>query len=230
MTQVTPQRIPGEGWLALLGGGELTFGETEDADRAWLAKTRPGTIGFLPTASGSTDYGEHFAKYLAETFDRQSETIPIYRRRDARRGKNAERLAASAGIYLGGGVVDYLLDGFSPETPAAQMLRDRFESGTTVVAIAAAAQALGQVTRSLLERRVVDGLGWLPGGVVEANYDPEEAAAERRLRQLLEHPAVSWGVGIGAGSVLLLGPKGEVEVVGEAWFLDAKDGDPRPLT
>jgi hypothetical protein len=35
------------GWLALLGGGEFSFGETLAADRAWLAKAAPGPIGFL---------------------------------------------------------------------------------------------------------------------------------------------------------------------------------------
>ena len=42
-----------KGWLALLGGGEFTFGETEEADRAWLERCPAGPIGFLPAASGS---------------------------------------------------------------------------------------------------------------------------------------------------------------------------------
>ena len=29
-------RIPGQGWLALLGGGEFSFGQTVDADFAWV--------------------------------------------------------------------------------------------------------------------------------------------------------------------------------------------------
>ena len=36
---------PTPGWLALLGGGEFSFGETEDADQAWLDKVPPGPIG-----------------------------------------------------------------------------------------------------------------------------------------------------------------------------------------
>ena len=32
-------RPPGGGWLALLGGGEFSFGETLDADQAWVEKS-----------------------------------------------------------------------------------------------------------------------------------------------------------------------------------------------
>lgn len=60
------ERVEGDGWLALIGGGEFSFGETLAADQAWLAKTAPGPVGFLPTASGSADYPRHFTDYLDE--------------------------------------------------------------------------------------------------------------------------------------------------------------------
>lgn len=223
----TSERIAGDGWLALLGGGELTFGETEDADRAWLAKTGDGPVGFLPTASGSTEYGGHFAAYLRETFDRGAETIPIYRPRDARRGKNCERLKGSAAVYVGGGVIDHLLETL-PGTPASEALVARIQSGGTVVAIAGAAQFFGRVARSLLERgELVAGLGWLRSGVVEPNFDPGH---DHRLRQMLEAPAVSYGLGIAAGSAILLGPEGKVEIVGEAYVLGGADEDLQELS
>ena len=43
-------------------------------------------------------------------------------------------------------------------------------------------------------------LGWLEGGVVEPNFDPDH---DRRLRQMMKHPGVRWGVGIPAGAALL---------------------------
>ena len=67
------RRLPGDGWLVLLGGGEFSFGETLLADRAWLDRAPDGPIGFLPTASGSDDYGRHLAAYFAETFERDME-------------------------------------------------------------------------------------------------------------------------------------------------------------
>lgn len=215
------ERVTGDGWLVLIGGGEFSFGETVDADRAWLAKTSEGTIGFLPTASGSSDYPRHFADYMEEEFQRRVETIPIYRERDARRGKNLERIAAVAGVYVGGGVTDQLLDTVR-DTSVTEALLDRLRSGGTVAAIAAGAQALGTVARSLYGGEAVSGLGWLRRGGVETNFDPGH---DRRLRELMRQPAVDWGIGLPAGSALLLGPGGEVDVVGVAFALEDPDGD-----
>lgn len=213
-------RIPGDGWIALLGGGEFSFGETEGADRAWLAKTPPGLIGFVPAASGSTDYGGHFSTYFEEAFGRETATIPIYRPRDARRGKNRDRIAATSAVYLGAGVADRLLEALS-ETPCAAALADKLRTGDTLVAIVAAAQSAGQVARSL-RGAPLPGLGWLPGGVVEPNFDPGH---DRRSRQLLEHPEVRWGLGLPAGSAVLLGPAGEAEIIGTAFTLGDAEGD-----
>ncbi len=215
------RRIRGAGWLALLGGGEFSFGETEEADHAWLARTPPGKVGFLPAASGSTEYGEHFATYLRDAFDREVETIPVYRGRDGRRGKNRQRIEDVAAVYLGGGVPDQLLDAVR-ETPCADALVAKLQSGGVLAAMAAAAQCAGQVARSMFGGGAIPGLGWLPGGVVEPNFDP---AHDRRLRQLLEQSAVSWGLGIPARSAVLLGPEGEAEIHGTVFVLDDADGD-----
>lgn len=221
-----PERVPGKGWLALLGGGELTFGETEGADRAWLSHVPEGArIGFVPAASGSTEYGSHLAAYLRETFGRETETIPIYRARDARRGKNCERFAACGAVYLGGGVADHLLDALAG-TPAVEALLAKLRQGGAIVAIAAAAEALGRVASSFLAGEPIAGLGWLPGGAVVPNFDPRDA---RRPRQLLEHPAVRWVLGIPAGSAVLLGPDDEIEVAGEAFVADDPEGELREL-
>ncbi len=218
-------RIPGAGWIVLIGGGEFSFGETETVDEAWLDKTPPGAVGFLPAASGSTEYGGHFATYLAGAFERDVETIPIYRPRDARRGKNSERIAAAAAVYLGGGVTDHLLEALK-DTPAQDALAAKLRSGGTVVAIAAAAQAVGQVARSLFGRGSVAALGWLPGGVVEPNFHPSH---DRRLRKLLEHRDADWGLGVPAGSAVLLGPAGEIEIIGTVFAVAGADGDLEPL-
>lgn len=211
----------GSGWLALVGGGELTFGETLDADLAWAEKAPPGTIGFLPAASGSTDYGEHFAEYAEEELERTAETVPIYRPRDARRGRNAERIGECAAVYLGGGVADRLVETLL-DSPAHEALLGKLRSGGVVAAIAGAAQALGVVTRSIAPGRVIPGLGWLLGGVVEPNFDPEH---DRRLRKLLAEPGVRWGLGIPSGAAVLLGPGGAVEVAGTAFWAEGADGE-----
>jgi cyanophycinase-like exopeptidase len=221
MKDLGQQRVPGDGWLALLGGGEFSFGETLDADRAWVAKAAPGPVGFVPAASGSSDYGLHLATYLEETFGRETETIPIYRPRDARRGRNSERIAAVPAVYLGGGVTDHLLETLLG-TPAAEALAEKLRGGGVVVAIAAAAQSAGRAARSIFGGGSVPGLAWLPRAVVEPNFDPGH---DRRLRKLMAAPGAELGIGIPAGSALLLGPGGTVEVVGTAFLLADPEGD-----
>ena len=126
--------------LVLIGGGEFSFEETLDADREWLEKTPPGPVGFIPAASGSADYGSHFATYLLESFERPVEIIPVYRDRDARRGRNAQRIESAAAVYIGGGVADQLIEALAG-SPALEALERRRAAGGVVVAIAAGADA-----------------------------------------------------------------------------------------
>jgi cyanophycinase-like exopeptidase len=219
-------RIPGTGWLALIGGGEFSFGETEDADRAWMEKVPPGPIGFIPAASGSDDYPRHFAEYMKEAFEREVETIPIYRSRDGRRGRNSERIRDVAAVYIGGGVTDHLLDALK-ETPAEEALARKIAEGGMVVAIAAAAQCAGRLARSIFKGDLIPGLGWLPDGVVEPNFDPGH---DRRLRKMLAGPGVRFGLGIPAESAVLIGPDGAVELVGEVFRIEGAAGEIEDLT
>jgi cyanophycinase-like exopeptidase len=219
------RRIPGRGWLALLGGGEFSFEETLDPDRAWVAKLAasalPGPVGFLPAASGSDDYGRHFTVYLDEYFRLAVEVVPVYRERDGRRGRNAERIRAAGAVYLGGGVADHLLSAVR-DTPVAEALAGKLAEGGVVVAIAAAAQCAGAVARSIVRGEAIPGLGWLPETAVEPNFDPGH---DRRLRKMLTAPGVRDGLGIPFGSALLLGPDGAVETVGPIFRLEGTDGD-----
>lgn len=213
------------GWLALLGGGEFTFGETEEADRAWLERCPAGPIGFVPAASGSIDYGKHFTAYMKEAFEREVEIVPIYRDRDARRGRNCERIRDCAAIYLGGGVADHLIEALAG-SPALAALEAKLASGGLVVAIAAAAQACGAEVRSVSGGRLIAGLDLLPGAVIETNFDPGH---DRRLRKLLEGTAGKFGLGIPAEGALLLGPEGTFEAVGTVFRLAGSDADLEPL-
>jgi len=215
------QRIPGTGWLVLLGGGEFSFGETEEADRAWVEKMPPGPVGFIPAAAGSNDYPRHFAEYMKEAFDREVETIPIYRSRDGRRGRNSERIRDVAAVYLGGGVTDHLLEAIQ-ETPAAEALARKIADGGIVVAIAAAAQCAGRLARSIFKGDLIPGFGWLPDGVVEPNFDPGH---DRRLRKMLMGTGVRSGLGVPAGSAVLMGPDGLVELVGDVFKIEGAEGD-----
>lgn len=211
-----PRVAPDRGWLALLGGGEFSFGETEAVDVAWLAHAAPGPIAFLPAASGSADYGKHFAVYLDEYFKRRVDVVPVYRGRDARRRANCDRLHAAAGIYLGGGVADHLLATVRA-TPVADALLARLAAGAVITGIAAGAQVFGTHLRGLSGGRVLPALALLRETVVDTNFEPGH---DRRLRRLLAHAGGGRGLGIPAGCGVLVGPRGGVEVVGRAFVLD----------
>lgn len=215
------ERRDGRGCLVLIGGGEFSFGETLEADRSWLARTAPGPIGFLPTASGSSDYAQHFATYLQESFGREVYTIPIYRSRDARRGKNVERIRAAAAVYIGGGVPDRLVE-ILEDSPALTALSEKLRADGLVAAISAAAQVMGRVARSIARGVAFPGLGWLPQGVVEPNFDPGH---DRRLRTLMQSENVTWGLGLPARSVVLLGPGESRESSGISFLLQDVEGD-----
>jgi cyanophycinase-like exopeptidase len=215
------QRIGDLGWLGLLGGGEFSFGETLEIDRRWVSKLEEGPVGFLPTASGSADYAANFSEYLQESFGRESVCIPVYRARDARRQKNVDRIDQAAAIYIGGGITDQLVETLQ-DSAALEALGRKLASGGIVVAIAGATQAFGVLVRGLLGREVVPGFGWLPGGVIEPNFDPGH---DRRLRELMEQQGVQWGLGLPAGSAVLLGPAGQQEIAGPVFELEDSDGD-----
>ncbi|KAB2963152.1 MAG: hypothetical protein F9K18_08955 [Thermoanaerobaculia bacterium] len=214
-----------EGWLVLVGGGEFSFGETLEADRAWLERTPEGPVGFVPAASGSADYPKHFAAYLAETFGREVETIPVYRERDGRRARNAERVLACAAVYLGAGIPDQLLEAVAL-TPVHEALREKLVRGGVVVAIGAAAQCCGAAVRSLSGGEVLPGLDLAPGLAIETNFDP---AHDRRLRRLLGSAGVERGVGLPARSALLLATGGGFEAAGDVFALATSDSDLVPM-
>ncbi|NHZ73201.1 MAG: type 1 glutamine amidotransferase-like domain-containing protein [Nitrospirae bacterium] len=219
------QRIGDQGWLVLLGGGEFSFGETLELDKIWVSKLAEGPVGFLPTASGSTDYAANFSLYMQESFGREVTRIPIYRPRDARRQKNVERIEQASAIYIGGGITDQLVETLEG-SPALEALGRRLSSGGLVVAIAAATQAFGMLVRSLVGRDFLPGFGWLPDGVVEPNFDPGH---DRRLRELMSQEGVQWGLGLPAGSAVLLGPGEQQEILGPVFGLEDSDGDLRIL-
>jgi len=215
------KRLPGAGWLVLIGGGEFSFGETLAVDQAWLEKAGDGAVGFLPTASGSSDYYENFAEYLEGGFERKADIIPVYRGRDARRGKNAERIDGCAAVYVGGGVTDELLTTLEGSV-VLESLGRKLGGGGVIIAIAGAAQAFGCYARSLFGGNNISGLNWLPGGVVEPNFDPGH---DRRLRRLMSESGVTWGLGLPASSAVFFGPDNQVDLIGTSFLLEEPDGD-----
>lgn len=198
--------------LALLGGGEFSFGETREIDQIILSRMPPDrrSIAFLPTASGSAEYAVHLGKYLSALDPTvEVKNIPIYRGRDARRRKSLDAIAGAGMIYLGGGVTNNLLQTLR-ESPAEEALREAAAAGAIIVAIGAAASSFGIHARDL-RGGALAGLGWLEGAVVETGFLAEDDVPLRRLMSL---PDVRLGLGIPTRTAILVDANGDAEIAG----------------
>ncbi|MDQ3283679.1 MAG: Type 1 glutamine amidotransferase-like domain-containing protein [Acidobacteriota bacterium] len=201
--------------LVLIGGGEFSFGETREIDELLLARL-PGdkrTIAFLPTASGSAEYGVHFGAYL-RGIDPNVEVInvPMYRGRDVRRPKNLFTISTAGMVYLGGGVTNNLLETLR-ESTAESVLREAAANGTIVAAIGAAASSFGVSARDMRGgSSALPALGWLANTAIDTAFVPENDVALRRLMSL---PHVNLGIGIPAKTALVIDADGSAEVLGE---------------
>ncbi|HEX2060766.1 MAG TPA: Type 1 glutamine amidotransferase-like domain-containing protein [Thermoanaerobaculia bacterium] len=201
--------------LALIGGGEFSFGETREIDELLVARMpkEKRTVAFLPTASGSPEYAAHFGKYL-QGIDPSVEVInvPVYRGRDSRRQKNLDAILSAGMIYLGGGVTNQLLATLHG-SPADIAMRDAAANGVVVAAIGAAASCFGTHARDMRGgASALPSLGWLAGTVVETTFD---AANDVTLRRLMSLPEVTTGLGIPAKTALVIGADGMGEIAGE---------------
>lgn len=201
--------------LALIGGGEFSFGETREIDAMLLARMPADrrTVAFLPTASGSVEYAQHIGQYL-RTLDGSVEVlnVPVYRGRDNRRQKNLDAIVRAGMIYLGGGVTNTLLETLR-ESPADLALRDAAANGAVIAAIGAAASCFGTYARDMRGgSAALPALGWLHGTVVDTGFDPQNDIALRRLMSL---PDVTLGLGIPPKTALVIGANGEGEIAGE---------------
>jgi cyanophycinase-like exopeptidase len=201
--------------LALIGGGEFSFGETKEIDQLLLSRMPADnrTVAFLPTASGSAEYAVHFGAYL-KAMDASVEVVnvPVYRVRDARRQKNLLTIANAGMVYLGGGVTNNLLAALR-ESAADLAMRDAAERGAVIAAIGAAASCFGTYARDMRGgSSALPGLGWLTQTVVDTGFAAQEDTALRRLMSL---PDVALGIGIPSRTALVAGGDGNAEIAGE---------------
>ena len=200
--------------LALIGGGEFSFGETREIDE-YLVRGMPAdrrTIAFIPAASGSAEYATHLGAYFKQ-IDPSIETInvPIYRPRDARRQKNLDYLLAAGMIYLGGGVTNNLLAAIH-ESAADIAMREAAANGTVVAAIGAAAACFGTHARDMRGLTAsLPALGWLADTVVDTAFEPQNDTA---LRRLMSIPGTRLGLGIPASTALAIHGDGSSEIIG----------------
>lgn len=200
--------------LALIGGGEFSFGETREIDELLVARMPSDrrTIAFLPTASGSAEYAQHLGDYFRKIDPSVSVVnVPVYRGRDSRRQKSLNAILAAGMVYLGGGVTNNLLATIR-ESPADIAMRDAAANGAVIAAIGAAASCFGTAARDMRGGSVLEGLRWLEQTAIDTGFDPANDTALRRLMSVAE---VELGIGIPAKTALVIGSDGAAEIVGD---------------
>jgi len=203
MPQLEIAGAPSAGVLALIGGGEFSFGETREIDELLLARLPQGArIAFLPTASGSSEYASHFGRYIQTIRpDVSVVLVPVYRGRDARREKNLVTIRESQMVYVGGGVTNSILHVLRG-SPVVEMIRLVLAGGGIVACIGAGAAAMGAVSRSMTTVGApLEGLSIVGRTLIEPLFTPEN---DTRLRQIMSDERVDVGVGIPMGTALIL--------------------------
>lgn len=209
--------------LALIGGGEFSFGDTREIDLLLLERMPADrrTIAFLPTASGSPEYAHHLATYF-RGLDPSVElvNVPVYRGRDNRRLKNINTILGAGMIYLGGGVTNNLIE-MIRETPVEIAMRDAAENGAVVAAIGAAASCFGMWARDMRGSAALPGLGWLAGTVVDTAFEPQNDTTLRRLMSLAD---ISLGLGIPPKTALFIDREGRGSIAGEGQIAAFRKG------
>jgi cyanophycinase-like exopeptidase len=203
------------GLLVLIGGGEFSFGETEEVDRFVFGRMpeRSRTVAFLPTASGSPEYATHFGAYLGRLgIAAVVENVPVYRGRDVRRARNLETIRSAGAVYIGGGVTNRLVEVLR-DSPVLEAIAEASRRGAVVAAIGGAAAALGGVAIDAeWPSGRLAGLGILGAAVVEAGFEP---GYDERLRRFASLPQVGFALGIPRATAVAISPGGDAEVVGE---------------
>jgi hypothetical protein len=189
----------GEGWIILAGGGDPESEEMLDITAQALGRIRYGEPVAYVFAAGDIDAAdEHLVTlddlgaptgYLVDVITEDDETI--------------KRQITEAGMVVIG-------DGPEVETlrsamlgAAQEALNTAHERGAVILGIGAGAAVLGAVIEGGKKALNVVELA-----VIVPHYDGDDEAT--RLRAILDVHPESYGIGIGTGSALALGPTGEV--------------------
>jgi peptidase E len=147
--------------FVLIGGGDISAGETEKIDRfiiSLVRKKNPGILFFPTAANDSGEYADLFRKYYLSLGCREINSCFVQK-------ENTEsilrKMRKADVIYLGGGQTSLLIDLFI-EKDLVSVLKDLAEGGTVIVGMSAGAIALGETAllSELEEQEEVFAHGW----------------------------------------------------------------------
>lgn len=201
------RRLEGEGWLILLGG-EPVIGDPFPE----LVERLLGIVDLAQFAVGLTaskyDHAE-LTTFLEDLESLFGEDIPLLVLEEDPLAPLQE-----AGLaVLSGGRVDSWLQSLAEDT-VLQELQDVLRRGGVILAGGDVAGALGSWALPNEGEDLVEGLDWLPGGLVLPGL--QDPASLEPVRGLLRGRSQAYALGLVQDSALAIGPQGSVEVWGRS--------------
>lgn len=200
------QRVPGEGWLVLAAAIPELGGPTADLMERLLVRldlSRP--IAAIAAPDSDADQVNEFLESVDEWLNTEAGLIEL----DT--DLETEGWEDSGLLVLVGDDPELWVEGLGEQ--GGQRLRAALERGAVILAVGGAAGALGEKAAARLRPgELVDGLAWLPGSLL-LQAPGEEDLIEVSAWLQDDQPRIA--LRLQAGSILALGPRGEVERWGE---------------
>jgi cyanophycinase-like exopeptidase len=197
--------LAGRGWLVLAGGGPWETPDALNIQASLLSHTHSqGPLAYVWAAS-DVDTADRHMEALRELGARTGYLVDIMTETD---DELFRQISEAGVIILGDGprsedLHDALIG------VALRGIQEAFNRGATIYAVGSSAAMLGSFY--LHDDEALAGFGWLSGAIVLPGYTSEQADLMRA--QVAARPE-SYGLGLGEGAALALGPRGEVEVWG----------------
>jgi cyanophycinase-like exopeptidase len=193
----------GAGWLVLSGGADFESADSSEVEAETLARVPAGDPLAYIWAAGDVESADKHLATLEELGAPTGFLVDILTEDD----DTLRRQLADAGLIVIGdgpnlkGLRSGLLGA------ALEGIGEAYDRGAVVLGIGQGAAVLGSILSDQ------QGVGWVEGAAIMPAYDRESEAA--RLRELLVQHPEAYGLGIGTGSALALGPAGEIAAWGK---------------
>lgn len=195
----------GRGWLVLAGGGSWDDSAVQDVEAHVLRRTVSlGPLAYVWTASDIETADRHMDA-LRELGARTGYLVDIVTESD---NALAEQLNEAGVIILADGPHHEALRDAMPGV-VLDSIEEAYQRGATVYAVGRSAAMLG--AHVLDHDEWMSGFDWLSHALIYPGFTPEDA---EQLREWVRDFPDGYGLGLGRGAALALGPLGEVEVWG----------------
>jgi hypothetical protein len=197
----------GAGWIVLSGGGLWESEDNLNIQTRILGRTvSQGPIVYIWAAS-DIETADYHMESLRDLGARTGYLVDILTEEE---DILLQQLSEAGVIILGDGPkLETLRDALVGV--GLRGMEEAFRQGATIYAVGQSATMMGAY--QVQGNQLVQGFNWLTNAIVKPGYDAGQVDG---LRELVQQTPNSYGLGMGQGAALALGPYGEVEVWGNA--------------